>query len=122
MTVDFAKRRRAALRELRRRRLDCLVVTRPANWYYLTGFTGESGALLLGEAGATLLTDGRFTIQAQEETRGVKIEKQQGPLYKALGELSKADEGRSDGLRSRGTDRCRLESNKRSRRSEMARS
>jgi Xaa-Pro aminopeptidase len=97
MTVDFAKRRRAALRELRRRKLDCLVVTRAANWYYLTGFTGESGALVIGEAGATLLTDGRFTIQAQEETRGVKIEKQQGPLYKSLGEYLKRAEAGATG-------------------------
>ena len=89
MTVDFAKRRRAALRELRRRKLDCLVVTRAANWYYLTGFTGESGALVIGDGGTTLLTDGRFTVQAREETRGVGIEKQQGPLYKALGDYLK---------------------------------
>ena len=61
------------------------MVTRAANWYYLTGFTGESGALVIGDGGTTLLTDGRFTVQAREETRGVRIEKQQGPLYKALG-------------------------------------
>jgi len=67
--------------------LACLVVAHPANWYYLTGFTGESGALLVSEAGTTLLTDGRFTAQAKEETQGVKIELQKGPLYKALGDL-----------------------------------
>jgi Xaa-Pro aminopeptidase len=89
MTIDFAKRRRAALRELRRRKLDCLVVTSAANWYYLTGFTGESGALLIGEAGTTLLTDGRFMVQASEETHGVRIEKQQGPLFKGLGDYLK---------------------------------
>ncbi len=65
------------------------MVTSAANWYYLTGFTGESGALLIGGAGTTLLTDGRFTVQAREETHGVKIEKQEGPLYKALGDLLK---------------------------------
>jgi len=89
MTVDFAKRRRAALRQLRRRKLDYLVVTHGANWYYLTGFTGESGALVLGNMGTTLLTDGRFTTQAREETHGIKIETQHGPLYKALGEYLK---------------------------------
>ncbi len=66
-----------------------MVVTSPANRYYLTGFTGESGALLIGEAGTTLLTDGRFTVQASDETRGVKIETQQGPLFKALGDYLK---------------------------------
>jgi Xaa-Pro aminopeptidase len=39
----------------------------------------------MGDGGTTLLTDGRFTVQAREETHGVSIEKQQGPLFKALG-------------------------------------
>jgi Xaa-Pro aminopeptidase len=63
------------------------VVTHPANWYYLSGFTGESGALVVSRDGTTLLTDGRFTVQAKEETLGVKVELQQGGLYPALGAL-----------------------------------
>jgi Xaa-Pro aminopeptidase len=89
MTVDYAKRRRAVVRELRRRKLDCLLVTNAANWYYLTGFTGESGALLVGQGGTTLLADGRFVVQAREETRGVHIEQQNGALYGALGDYFK---------------------------------
>jgi len=85
MIANFAKRRRELLRELQQRGLSCLVVTHPSNWYYLTGFTGESGALILSAAGATLLTDGRFTVQAREETRGVKIHLQKGGLYESLG-------------------------------------
>ena len=99
MTADYARRRRAITRELRARNLDCLVVTHPANWYYLSGFTGESGALLVTSAGTKLLTDGRFTVQAKEETRGIKIEQQQGTLYTALGELL-----RGEGIRRFGFD------------------
>jgi len=87
MPDPFAKRRREVVRELRQRKLDCLTVTHPANWYYLTGFTGEAGALVVSADGNTLLTDGRFIVQAGEETRGVKIEMQQGGLYTSLGEL-----------------------------------
>ena len=47
MSDTFAKRRREVARELKRRELDCLLVTHPANWYYLTGFTGESGVLVV---------------------------------------------------------------------------
>jgi Xaa-Pro aminopeptidase len=36
------------------RKLDCLVVTHPANWYYLTGFTGDAGALVLSQDATTL--------------------------------------------------------------------
>ena len=73
------------------RGLDCLLVTHPANWYYLTGFTGESGALVVSTTGTKLLTDGRFIVQAKEETRGIKIEMQKGSLYCALGELLRAE-------------------------------
>jgi Xaa-Pro aminopeptidase len=89
MNVDHPKRRREVQRELQRRKLACLVVTHPANWFYLTGFTGESGALVVSHEGATLLTDGRFTVQAKQETQGLHIELQKGALFTALGELLK---------------------------------
>ena len=87
MGAEYTKRRKALLAEIAGRKLDCLVVTHPANWYYLTGFTGESGALVVSPEDTTLLTDGRFTVQGKEETRGVKIELQQGGLYPALGAM-----------------------------------
>ena len=73
--------------ELKARNMDGLLVTHPANWFYLTGFTGESGVLLLTPDRTVLVTDGRFTVQAKEETRGVKIELQKGSLYTAVGEF-----------------------------------
>src|SRR5258708_32195393 len=85
MGAEHTKRRKGVLAELAGRKLDCLVVTHPANWYYLTGFTGESGALVISRDGATLVTDGRFTVQAKEETGGGRIELQQGSLYAAGG-------------------------------------
>src|SRR5258708_10564422 len=85
MGAEHTKRRKGVLAELAGRKLDCLLVTHPANWYYLTGFTGESGALVISRDGATLVTDGRFTVQAKEETSGVRIELQQGSLYAAVG-------------------------------------
>ena len=42
-----------------------LLITQPADWYYLTGFTGESGALVVYAAHLTLITDGRFAGQAE---------------------------------------------------------
>jgi Xaa-Pro aminopeptidase len=87
MTPNFAARRKAVVRELASRGLDCLIVTHPPNWYYLTGFTGESGALLITGGGATLLTDGRFGVQAKEETTGVKIVLQKSAQYPALGQM-----------------------------------
>jgi Xaa-Pro aminopeptidase len=89
MSSVHAKRRNAVQAEVARRKADCLLITHPANWYYLTGFTGESGALVVSPRGTTLITDGRFTVQAKEETRGIRIELQKGALYAAVAEFLK---------------------------------
>src|SRR5262249_10308881 len=77
---------------------DALLVTSPASWYYLTGFTGESGALIVTPDGATLLTDGRFTVQAREELRGVSVELQKDGLYESCGRLLRARRRRKVGF------------------------
>ncbi len=99
MNVDYSKRRKQVGKDLPRLGLDGLVVAHAANWYYLTGFTGESGALVIIGDESTLLTDGRFTVQAKNETSGIKIELQKGGLYSALGELL-----RREGIRRFGFD------------------
>ena len=89
MNANYAQRRKALLDELKARKLDSLLVTHPPNWFYLTGFTGEAGALLVSKDSITLITDGRFTVQAREETQGVKIELQQAALYSFVGAFLK---------------------------------
>ena len=63
-----------------------LLETHPPNIYYLSGFSGDSGALFVDATSATLFTDGRFTIQAKEETRGIRVHIHKGPLLPAVGE------------------------------------
>ena len=89
MTTPFHARRHALASSLEESKLDCLLVTHPANWYYLTGFTGESGALLVSRKGSTLVTDGRFTVLAGSETSGVKVVLQCGSLFAFVGEVLK---------------------------------
>jgi len=62
-----------------------LLETHLPNIYYLSGFSGDSGALLVDSTSATLFTDGRFTIQAKEETRGIRVHIHKGPLLEAVG-------------------------------------
>ena len=64
-------------------RIDSLLVTHPANWFYLTGFTGESGALVVSKKGATLVTDGRFVVQPKEEAIGVRVREQKGSVFES---------------------------------------
>ena len=78
MKTPFAQRRRALQSQLAAARLSGLLITSPASWYYLTGFTGEAGALVVSRRGAALVTDGRFVAQARQETSGIRIVQQQG--------------------------------------------
>jgi Xaa-Pro aminopeptidase len=90
MKTAFYQRRNALLAQLSDAKLDGLLITHPANWYYLTGFTGESGALVVSRKGTFLVTDGRFTVQAKDETSGVRVIQQKGALLESTGEHLKA--------------------------------
>jgi len=89
MNRTFRQRRRVLQAEIARRRLSGLLVTHPTSWYYLSGFSGEAGALLVMRRGAVLVTDGRFTAQAKKEAPGVRIALQKGSLTASLGGLLK---------------------------------
>jgi Xaa-Pro aminopeptidase len=66
-----------------------LLETHLPNIYYLSGFSGDSAALYIDATSATLFTDGRFTIQAKEETRGVRVHIHKGALLVAVGQFLK---------------------------------
>jgi len=67
-----------------------MLLTKPADWFYLTGFTGEAGALIVSRTESAFVTDGRFTAQAKEETSGIRIFKQEQLLMASLGNLLRA--------------------------------
>ena len=88
MAMDFKARVRTLRQALGNHRVDALVVTHMPNIRYLCGFTGSSGALLIGPDKATLFTDGRYTVQAREETRGARLRIAKGsPSIAALSSL-----------------------------------
>src|SRR6201995_3414864 len=94
MTTPFAQRRRALKKQLAEADLSALVVTQPASWYYLTGFTGEAGALVVSAHNTTLITDSRFTEQARREAPGVRVIQQERALSTSVGEFLKILAGR----------------------------
>lgn len=98
MDTTFQNRRRALARLFQGSRIDSLLVTHPANWFYLTGFTGESGALVISKNGTTLITDGRFVVQAKEETTGVRIREQKGTVFEAAAEVLRDAKARRVGF------------------------
>jgi Xaa-Pro aminopeptidase len=90
MSSPFKLRRKALDQLISSAKLDALVITHPANWYYLTGFTGEAGVLILSDGAATLITDGRFTTQVRQETTSVRLMHQKGSLMESTGRLLRA--------------------------------
>ncbi len=80
---------------LRRRKLDAILITEPANRCYLSGYTATdygiqetSGVLLIPAKGAPyLLTDSRYELQAKEEAAGFAIELYNRGLFALLEKL-----------------------------------
>src|SRR5437879_9503298 len=90
MNSSFQQRRRLLNASLHDARIDALLITSPATWYYLAGFSGESGALLVSRKATSLVTDGRFTVQARAETSGVRLVPQKGSLFEFVGTFLKS--------------------------------
>src|ERR1051326_7006941 len=53
--------------------LDALLLTHPINVTYLTGFSGDSSALILGRQRTLLVSDARFTEQLAAECPGLEV-------------------------------------------------
>ncbi|MGB7280880.1 MAG: Xaa-Pro peptidase family protein [Candidatus Acidiferrum sp.] len=99
MSSPFKNRRKTLYELISRAKLDALVITQPANWYYLTGFTGESGALIVANDGeTTLISDGRFTTQAREESASVRYLEQKGSLMESAGRFLRGEKWRRVGF------------------------
>jgi Xaa-Pro aminopeptidase len=61
-----------------------LLISRPIDIYYLTGFRGSAGVLLLGPRQARLWVDPRYTLQAHEQSQGATVTETREPLSRAV--------------------------------------
>ncbi|MDR1604994.1 MAG: aminopeptidase P family protein [Gracilibacteraceae bacterium] len=75
MTRDgYRESRLAALREkMSRKGTDLVLVESPVNVFYLSGFTGSNGTLLITATDEYLLTDPRYAAQAAAEAEGFSL-------------------------------------------------
>jgi Xaa-Pro aminopeptidase len=86
---------RARLARLRKSlKADVLLVSLPANIFYLCGFSGSAGLLLVEPARATLFTDSRYTFQSRQEVQGARVVIAKVGLLRALGDHLAARRGR----------------------------
>jgi Xaa-Pro aminopeptidase len=70
---SFARRWGAVRRAMADEDIDALLVTHLPDVRWLCGFTGSNAALAVTSKKAVLFTDGRYTTQAGEETRGARV-------------------------------------------------
>jgi Xaa-Pro aminopeptidase len=89
------KRIRSLIESLRGRNLDAAWITGYENRRYLSGFRAEdshptesSGSLFISESSRILITDARFTLQAEMETSGFEIFTAKEGIVQALVEIS----------------------------------
>jgi len=98
MRPPFSKRQQRLRQELKLLVADSFLTLHPANYFYLCGFSGSSGALLVERHGATLYTDGRYTVQAGEEVVGAEVRTVNGGVLPAVGERLKTSSGSRVGI------------------------
>lgn len=81
----LAARKERLRAQLERRRMPVLVVSHPANIFYLTGFRGTAGVAVFAGSEAVLWVDPRYTLQARDQAQGVEVLEARTGLLKALG-------------------------------------
>ncbi len=90
MNRDVIKKRiKAIRRELNKKKIKCLIVTKPANVTYTTGFMGEDSWAAITKGNVYLLTDSRYTEQAQSECPYCTIIERSKSLSELVAELVK---------------------------------
>ena len=69
--------------------LDALFIKNRNNIRYITGFTGDAGIFYLDKKQGVLVTDGRFTEQATQEIKPLKVLEYKGSIWEELADLAK---------------------------------
>ncbi len=90
------KRQQALRKAIRDLDIDCLVVSKLENIFYLCGFTGTTGLLLVEAEKTTLIADPRYSERAEEESKEVHMFNA-GNVWKGLLEVLKRHELRRVG-------------------------
>ncbi|HEY4602613.1 MAG TPA: Xaa-Pro peptidase family protein [Cerasibacillus sp.] len=69
---------------LEQENLDAILITKPENRRYMTGFTGTAGVAIVGLEEAVFITDFRYTEQAGEQVKHFKIVEHKQGIHKEI--------------------------------------
>ena len=72
---------------LARKNLEAIIVTSPENLYYFSGFTGGEGLLVFTPEKKYIIVDGRYTIQAKEQTKDLEVIQYSVLPYKIIADM-----------------------------------
>ena len=78
-------------KKLTEEELDAVLITNPENRYYLTGFTGTAGAILLTTERGFLITDFRYTEQAGNQTEEFEIIELNKDIIESINDILQED-------------------------------
>lgn len=84
-SAEFELRQRALWNQLEKRSIGHLIVTNPANVFYLSGFHGSAGIAIFESDRPSLLVDPRYTLQARSQGLGIEVSEVRGGLLAAAG-------------------------------------
>src|SRR3954466_4850189 len=87
--TPYARRRTDLARAAQAAGVDALLVAKPCNVSYLTGFTGDSSFSLVTRERAILVSDDRFRAQIEDECPGLEahIRGHNRNTYQAVGDV-----------------------------------
>jgi Xaa-Pro aminopeptidase len=89
MNKEVIEKRIKAIRSrLNKNRINCLVITKPANVTYATGFLGDDSWAIIADR-VYLITDSRYTEQSQNQCPHCKIIQRTDSLPKTVAKLIK---------------------------------
>lgn len=88
MEAMTAERIKGLRRVLKEKKIGALLVTKPENIYYLTGFSGSSGSVLVTSGEVYLLTDFRYDEQARQQCPGSSVICITEPLHESLAHMA----------------------------------
>lgn len=66
--------------------VEALLITHLPNIFYLSGFSGSAGVLMVEPGRVTLFTDGRYIVQSRQEAKGMRVRISRGSSLGAVGQ------------------------------------
>ena len=83
---NFSARLAKLLRKISDEQVDAILISKPENLFYFSGFNGDSSVLFISKNFCKLITDGRYTEQAERQAKNFEVIRHTEGLFVKLAE------------------------------------